>query len=50
MRLQVFPDSIDPEAIAMYIQTTTKVFGHWTAGLAERLEDDYLPQVKGIVD
>jgi hypothetical protein len=42
--------NLDPETIAVYIHSATKVFGYWAAELAERWEDDDLPQVKGIVD
>ena len=48
--LQPEMSNLDPETIAVYIHSATKVFGYWAAELAERWSDDDLPQVKGIVD
>ncbi|KAJ7269381.1 adaptin N terminal region-domain-containing protein [Mycena haematopus] len=39
-----------PEIIAVYIQAASKIFGHWTAQIAERWDDDDLPEVKSMVD
>ncbi|KAF8627249.1 hypothetical protein AX15_004456 [Amanita polypyramis BW_CC] len=37
------------DIIAMYIQSTMKIFGFWAAELAQRWQDDYLPEVKSTV-
>ncbi|KAJ7657986.1 Ap3d1 protein [Mycena rosella] len=39
-----------PEIIAVYIQATSKIFGHWAAEVAQRWDDDDLPEVKSMVD
>ncbi|KAJ7109859.1 Ap3d1 protein [Mycena epipterygia] len=39
-----------PEIIAVYIQATSKIFGHWAAEIAQRWDDDDLPEVKSMVD
>ncbi|KAJ7170232.1 Ap3d1 protein [Mycena filopes] len=39
-----------PEIIAVYIQSTAKIFGHWAAEVAQRWDDDDLPEVKSMVD
>ncbi|KAF8215817.1 adaptin N terminal region-domain-containing protein [Mycena galopus ATCC 62051] len=39
-----------PEIIAVYIHAASKIFGHWAAQIAERWDDDDLPEVKSMVD
>ncbi|KAJ7361378.1 Adaptor protein complex AP-3 delta subunit [Mycena albidolilacea] len=39
-----------PEIIAVYIHAASKIFGHWTDQVAQRWEDDDLPEVKSMVD
>ncbi|KAJ6469611.1 Adaptor protein complex AP-3 delta subunit [Mycena vitilis] len=39
-----------PEIIAVYIQATSKIFGYWAAEIAQRWDDDDLPEVKSMVD
>ncbi|KAJ7897229.1 Adaptor protein complex AP-3 delta subunit [Mycena olivaceomarginata] len=39
-----------PEIIAVYIQAASKIFGHWTDQVAQRWDDDDLPEVKSMVD
>ncbi|KAJ7459062.1 adaptin N terminal region-domain-containing protein [Mycena galericulata] len=39
-----------PEIIAVYIQATSKIFGNWAAEVAQRWDDDDLPEVKSMVD
>ncbi|KAJ6575471.1 adaptin N terminal region-domain-containing protein [Mycena capillaripes] len=39
-----------PEIIAVYIQATSKIFGHWVAEIAQRWDDEDLPEVKSMVD
>ncbi|KAF7347534.1 AP-3 complex subunit delta [Mycena venus] len=39
-----------PEIIAVYIHATSKIFGHWAAEVAQRWDDDDLPEVKSMVD
>lgn len=42
--------TLDPETIAVYLQAALKIFGVWTADLAERWDNDDLPKVKNMVD
>ncbi|KAJ6502639.1 adaptin N terminal region-domain-containing protein [Mycena vulgaris] len=42
--------NLHPEIIAVYIQATSKIFGHWAAEVAQRWDDDDLPEVKSMVD
>jgi AP-3 complex subunit delta len=39
---------LDPDIIAVYIQSATKIFGHWSADLADHWTDDHLPDVKAM--
>ena len=39
-----------PDILAIYIQAVSKIFGSWAAELAQRWDDDDLPQVKASVD
>lgn len=39
-----------PEIIAVYLQAAIKVFGAWSADLADQWNDEELPKVKGVVD
>lgn len=41
---------LSSETIAVYIQAATKIFGFWATELAERWNDEDLPEVKGVVD
>lgn len=41
---------LDTETIAVYVQAALKIFGVWTAELADRWDNDDLPKVKGMVD
>lgn len=41
--------NLSPETIAVYIQAATKIFGHWAAEIAQRWDDDYLQEVKSVV-
>lgn len=40
---------LSADIIAVYLQAVTKVFGSWSAGLAEQWESDDLPQIKDMV-
>ncbi|KAF7303117.1 AP-3 complex subunit delta [Mycena kentingensis (nom. inval.)] len=42
--------TLHPEIIAVYIQATSKIFGHWAAETAERWDDDDLAEVKSAVN
>jgi AP-3 complex subunit delta-1 len=42
--------NLHPEIIAVYIQATSKIFGHWAAEVAQRWDDGDLPEVKNLVD
>ncbi|KAF7337542.1 AP-3 complex subunit delta [Mycena sanguinolenta] len=48
--LQAEIATLQPDIIAVYIQAASKIFGHWTAQVAERWDDDDLPEVKSMVD
>lgn len=39
-----------PDIISVYLQAAIKVFGSWTAELADRWDDDDLPKVRETVD
>lgn len=39
-----------PDTIAVYISAATKVFGYWASELAQRWDDDDLPEVKRVVE
>lgn len=41
--------NLSPETIAVYIQSATKIFGYWAAEIAQRWDDDYLQEVKSVV-
>ncbi|KAF9469633.1 Ap3d1 protein [Collybia nuda] len=41
---------LSPEILAVYIQTATKIFGHWAAELAQQWDDSDLQEVKDTVD
>ncbi len=42
--------SLSPDVIAVYLHAAMKVFGSWTAELADRWDDDDLPRVRVVVD
>ncbi|CAL1694631.1 unnamed protein product [Somion occarium] len=42
--------NLDPETIAVYLQAALKIFGVWTAELADRWDNDDLPKVRQMVD
>ncbi|TFK42007.1 Ap3d1 protein [Crucibulum laeve] len=42
--------NLSSDIIAVYIETSMKIFGFWAAELAQRWDDDHLPEVKGIVE
>ncbi|KAJ7204362.1 adaptin N terminal region-domain-containing protein [Mycena pura] len=42
--------TLSPEIIAVYIQAVSKIFGHWAAEIAQRWDDDDLPEVKSTVE
>ncbi|KAJ3555164.1 hypothetical protein NM688_g2725 [Phlebia brevispora] len=42
--------SLSSDIIAVYLQAAIKVFGSWTAELADRWDDDDLPKVRNTVD
>lgn len=42
--------NLAPDIIAVYIHTATKVFGYWAAEIAQRWDDDLLPDVTSVVD
>ncbi|KAJ7070698.1 adaptin N terminal region-domain-containing protein [Mycena amicta] len=42
--------TLHPEIIAVYIQATSKIFGHWAAEVAERWDDEDLAEVKSTVE
>lgn len=44
--LQSEISNLSPDIVAVYIQAATKIFGHWTAELAQRWDDDDLREVK----
>lgn len=48
--LQPEVSNLSSEIIAVYIQAATKIFGSWAADIAQRWEDDDLPEVKGVVE
>ena len=48
--LQPEMSRLSPEIISVYIQAATKVFGFWATELAERWNEDDLPEVKSVVD
>ena len=41
--------TLSPDTIAVYLQSALKVFGSWSAEVADQWDDDELPKVKGIV-
>ena len=48
--LQPSISNLAPDIIAVYIHAATKVFGFWASEIAERWDDDLLPEVKEVVD
>ncbi len=42
--------NLSPDIIAVYIQSAMKIFGYWAAELAQRWQDDCLPEVKSTVE
>ena len=42
--------TLDTETVAVYLQAALKIFGVWTAELADRWDNDDLPKVKSLVD
>ncbi|KAJ7103194.1 adaptin N terminal region-domain-containing protein [Mycena belliarum] len=42
--------NLSPEIIAVYIQATSKIFGYWAAEVAQRWDNEDLPEVKSMVD
>ena len=41
--------ALPPDTIAVYLQSALKVFGSWSAELADQRDDDDLPKVKDVV-
>lgn len=48
--LQPSVANLPSDIIAVYIHAATKIFGYWASDLAERWDDDRLPDVKEIVN
>ena len=48
--LQPGVTTLPPDTIAVYISATTKIFGYWASELAQRWDDDDLPEVKRVVE
>lgn len=48
--LQKEVSNLSPDVIAVYIQATTKIFGSWSSELAQRWDDDHLPEVRRVVE
>lgn len=48
--LQTSITNLKPDVIAVYIHAATKIFGYWTADVAERWDDNLLPEVRDAVD
>lgn len=48
--LQPSISNLAPDILAVYIHAATKVFGFWASEIAERWDDDLLPEVKEVVD
>jgi hypothetical protein len=42
--------SLSPDIIAVYVHAATKVFGYWAAEIAQRWDDDRLPEIKSVVE
>lgn len=42
--------NLAPDTIAVYIHAATKIFGYWAAEIAQRWDDELLPDVKSVVD
>jgi len=47
--LQPEISNLAPDTIAVYIQAATKIFGYWAADIAQRWDDDFLPEIKTVV-
>lgn len=41
---------LSPQAIAIYLQSAAKIFGVWAINIAERWDEDELPDVKRVVE
>jgi hypothetical protein len=48
--LQPDVTTLPPDTIAVYISATTKIFGYWASELAQKWDDDDLPEVKRVVE
>jgi len=48
--LQPEVNNLTPDTIAVYIQSATKVFGRWVSDVAQRWDDQDLPEVKQVVE
>jgi AP-3 complex subunit delta-1 len=48
--LQPEVNNLTPDIIAVYIQSATKVFGCWASEVAQRWDDEDLPEVKQVVE
>ena len=48
--LQPEVNNLTPDIITVYIQSATKVFGCWVSEVAQRWDDEDLPQVKQVVE
>lgn len=48
--LQQEVSNLSPDVIAVYIQATIKIFGYWSSELAQRWDDDHLPEVRRVVE
>ncbi|RDB29294.1 AP-3 complex subunit delta-1 [Hypsizygus marmoreus] len=48
--LQPEISALSPDIVAVYIQAATKIFGSWAADVAQRWDDDDLPEVRAVVE
>lgn len=48
--LQQEVSNLSPDVIAVYIQATVKIFGYWSSELAQRWDDDHLPEARRLVE
>lgn len=42
--------NLSSDVVAMYLQAALKVFGYWASELAQRWDDESLPEVKQVVE
>lgn len=48
--LSIDSTKIAPDIVAICVQSTAKIFGSWAVDLANRWDDDDLPEVKNNVE